>query len=51
MTLEINYIGSQKDQQEYSLKLKDYFSKYKKDLDEALILAKELVPEWIKSEN
>jgi histidyl-tRNA synthetase len=34
MTLEINSIGSQKDQQEYSLKLKDYFSKYKKDLDE-----------------
>ena len=25
MTLEINSIGSQKDQQEYSLKLKDYF--------------------------
>ena len=23
----------------------------KKDLDEALILAKELVPEWMKSEN
>ena len=34
MTLEINSIGSQKDQQEYSRKLKDYFSKYKKDLDE-----------------
>ena len=34
MTLEINSIGSQKDQQEYSLKLKDYFLKYKKDLDE-----------------
>jgi histidyl-tRNA synthetase len=34
MTLEINSIGSQKDQQQYSLKLKDYFSKYKKDLDE-----------------
>ena len=34
MTLEINSIGSQKDQQEYSQKLKDYFSKYKKDLDE-----------------
>ncbi len=33
MTLEINSIGSQKDQQEYSQKLKDYFSKYKKDLD------------------
>ena len=33
MTLEINSIGSQKDQQEYSRKLKDYFSKYKKDLD------------------
>ena len=32
--LEINSIGSQKDQQEYSQKLKDYFSKYKKDLDE-----------------
>ena len=31
--LEINSIGSQKDQQEYSQKLKDYFSKYKKDLD------------------
>tara|TARA_B100000003_G_scaffold147405_1_gene132702 strand:+ start:540 stop:1790 length:1251 start_codon:yes stop_codon:yes gene_type:complete len=34
MILEINSIGSQKDQQEYSQKLKDYFSKYKKDLDE-----------------
>ena len=34
MTLEINSIGSQNDQQEYSQKLKDYFSKYKKDLDE-----------------
>ena len=34
MTLEINSIGTQKDQQEYSRKLKDYFSKYKKDLDE-----------------
>ena len=34
MTLEINSIGSQKDQQEYSRKLKDYFSKYKKDLDD-----------------
>jgi histidyl-tRNA synthetase len=34
MTLEINSIGSQKDQQEYSRKLKDFFSKYKKDLDE-----------------
>ena len=34
ITLEINSIGSQKDQQEYSQKLKDYFSKYKKDLDE-----------------
>ena len=34
MTLEINSIGSQKDQQEYSQKLKDYFSKYKKNLDE-----------------
>ncbi len=34
MTLEINSIGSQKEQQEYSRKLKDYFSKYKKDLDE-----------------
>ena len=33
ITLEINSIGSQKDQQEYSRKLKDYFSKYKKDLD------------------
>ena len=33
MTLEINSIGSQKDQQEYSRKLKDYFSKYKKYLD------------------
>ena len=33
ITLEINSIGSQKDQQEYSQKLKDYFSKYKKDLD------------------
>ncbi len=33
MTLEINSIGSQKDQQEYSQKLKDYFAKYKKDLD------------------
>ena len=34
MTLEINSIGSQKDQEEYSQKLKNYFSKYKKDLDE-----------------
>ena len=34
MTLEINSIGSQNDQQEYSEKLKDYFLKYKKDLDE-----------------
>jgi len=34
MTLEINSIGSQNDQQEYSKKLKDYFSKYKKELDE-----------------
>ncbi|MDA9724696.1 histidine--tRNA ligase [Gammaproteobacteria bacterium] len=34
ITLEINSIGSQKDQQEYSRRLKDYFSKYKKDLDE-----------------
>ena len=34
MTLEINSIGSQNDQQEYSQKLKDYFSKYKKELDE-----------------
>ena len=34
VTLEINSIGSQNDQQEYSKKLKDYFSKYKKDLDE-----------------
>ena len=34
INLEINSIGSQKDQQEYSRKLKDYFSKYKKDLDE-----------------
>ena len=34
MTLEINSIGSQKDQQEYSRKLKVYFSKYKRDLDE-----------------
>ena len=34
MTLEVNSIGSQNDQQEYSQKLKDYFSKYKKDLDE-----------------
>ena len=33
MILEINSIGSQKDQQEYSQKLKDYFLKYKKDLD------------------
>jgi len=33
INLEINSIGSQKDQQEYSQKLKDYFSKYKKDLD------------------
>ena len=33
MTLEINSIGSQKDQEEYSQKLKDYFSKYKKDLE------------------
>ena len=34
MTLEINSIGSQKDQKDYSQKLKDYFLKYKKDLDE-----------------
>ena len=34
ITLEINSIGSQKDQQEYSRKLKSFFSKYKKDLDE-----------------
>ena len=34
ITLEINSIGSQKDQQEYSRKLKGFFSKYKKDLDE-----------------
>ena len=34
MVLEINSIGSQKDQQEYSQKLKDYFLKYKKNLDE-----------------
>jgi len=34
MTLEINSIGSQNDQQEYSKKLKDYFLKYKKELDE-----------------
>jgi len=34
IALEVNSIGSQKDQQEYSQKLKDYFSKYKKDLDE-----------------
>ena len=34
MILEINSIGSQKDQQEYSQKLKDYFLKYKKNLDE-----------------
>lgn len=34
MTLEINSIGSQKDQKEYSQKLKDYFLKYKNDLDE-----------------
>ena len=34
MTLEINSIGSQNDQQEYSKKIKDYFLKYKKDLDE-----------------
>ncbi len=34
MILEINSIGSQNDQREYSNKLKDYFIKYKKDLDE-----------------
>ena len=34
MILEINSIGSQSDQQKYSKKLKDYFSKYKKELDE-----------------
>ena len=34
MVLEINSIGSQNDQREYSNKLKDYFIKYKKDLDE-----------------
>ena len=34
MVLEINSIGSQNDQREYSNKLKDYFAKYKKELDE-----------------
>ena len=34
MVLEINSIGSQNDQREYSNKLKDYFSKFKKELDE-----------------
>ena len=34
MILELNSIGSQNDQQKYSKKLKDYFTKYKKDLDE-----------------
>ena len=34
MVLEINSIGSQNDQLEYSNKLKDYFTKYKKELDE-----------------
>ena len=34
MVLEINSIGSQNDQREYSNKLKDYFIKYKKELDE-----------------
>ena len=34
MVLEINSIGSQNDQREYSNKLKDYFTKYKKELDE-----------------
>ena len=32
--LEINSIGTQKDQKIYSTKLKDYFSNFKKDLDE-----------------
>ena len=32
--LEINSIGTQKDQKIYSSKLKDYFSNFKKDLDE-----------------
>ena len=44
MTLEINSIGSQKDQQEYSRKLKDYFSKYKKDLDEDSLIRLEKNP-------
>ena len=34
MVLEVNSIGSQNDQREYSNKLKDYFIKYKKELDE-----------------
>lgn len=34
MVLEINSIGSQNDQREYSNKLKDYFTKYNKELDE-----------------
>ena len=33
ISLEINSIGSQQDQKEYSKILKDYFGKYKKDLD------------------
>ena len=32
--LEVNSIGSQEDQKNYSLELKNFFSKYKKDLDE-----------------
>ena len=34
VSLEINSIGSQQDQKEYSKILKDYFGNYKKDLDE-----------------
>lgn len=32
--LEVNSIGSQEDQKNYSLELKNFFSKYKKDLEE-----------------
>ena len=40
------------DEEFFNLRLdKLIFCLNKKDLDEALILAKELVPEWIRSEN
>ena len=34
MILEVNSIGSQNDQREYSNKLKEYFTQYKKELDQ-----------------